>query len=119
MIPYKSSLFNKIPTFLVENKNKIPTFSVENKNKIPTFLVKNKNFSQNFVIAFEKMPGSGLQKNSRLRIRKKTNPDPQHWWNSWRMEGFQWTVPLCYHKTHPGLGLMEADLHRHLLTLLL
>ena len=43
IIPNKSSLFNKIPTFLVEDKNKIPTFLVENKN-----------FSQNFVIAFEK-----------------------------------------------------------------
>ena len=40
MIPNKSSLFSKIPTFLVENKH----------------------FFQNFVIAFEKMcfwPGSG------------------------------------------------------------
>ncbi len=32
MIPNKSSMFNKIPTWLVENKNRIPTFWVENKN---------------------------------------------------------------------------------------
>ena len=66
MITNVSSLFNKIPTFLVDNKDKIPTSWVENKN-----------FSQNFVIAFEKMsfsldlrsglgkkiPGSGSVKN--------------------------------------------------------
>ena len=48
---------------------------VEDKNKIPTgtFLIGKKYFSQNFVIAFEIYfwPGSGLQNNSRIRIRKK------------------------------------------------
>jgi len=66
MIPNKSSLFNKILTWLDENKNKIGT--------VLTLWVENKNFSQNFVFAFEKMcflPGSGLQKKSRIRIRKK------------------------------------------------
>ena len=54
MIPNKSYLLNKIPTFLVENKNEIPFYFDENKN-----------FSQNFVIVFEKMcfwPGFGLEK---------------------------------------------------------
>jgi hypothetical protein len=40
----QTSLFNKIPTGLVENKNKIPTYWVENKN-----------FSQNFVFALKKI----------------------------------------------------------------
>ena len=63
LIPNKSSLFNKIPTWLVENKNKIPTFWVENKN-----------FSKNFVFALEILfPGFGI----RIRIGEKIlDPDP-------------------------------------------
>ena len=67
MIPNKSSLFNKIPRYLLENKNKIPTFWVENQN-----------FSKNFVLAFEFFFCLDLDldpdpdwKKSRIRIRKK------------------------------------------------
>ena len=77
MIPSKSSLFNKIPTWLVEDTNKIPTFWVNNKN-----------FSKNLVFALKKFvfccpdPGSGIQirnpdpdweKKPRIRICKKQN----------------------------------------------
>jgi len=50
----QTSLFNKIPTGLVENKNKIPTYWVENKN-----------FSQNFVFALKVTTGQqqGLTEN--------------------------------------------------------
>jgi len=75
MIPNRSSMFTKKPTWLVENKNKIPTFYVDNKN-----------FSQHFFFALEKLvfccldpdPGSG----SGIR-----NPDPD-----WGKSPGSWSV---------------------------
>ena len=75
MIPNKSSLFNKIPTYLLD--------WLKNKNRIPTFWVENKNFSQNFVFAFEKVVFCCLDPDPDWKEIQdpdplKMNPDPKH-----------------------------------------
>jgi len=61
MTPDKSSLFNKIPTFLAENKNKLPTFLVDNKisPKILLMPLEKCAFYRDLDPDYKIIPGSG------------------------------------------------------------